>query len=95
MRTLTNDQVESILKELNVAWSAIPGQGFVRVFDTTSFAQGVELIGKIATLANQQQHYPKVALSANEVEITLDTPEVGGITEMDVDLAKAIDKVII
>lgn len=93
MRALTNDQVESILKELNVAWSAIPGQGFVRVFDTISFAQSLELVGKIAALADKQQHYPKVVLSANEVEVTLDTPEVGGITEMDVDLAKAIDEV--
>lgn len=89
---LTDQQIENILPELNVAWSDIPGQGLVRVFNTGSFNSGVKLINQIAKIAQEHNHHPDIHLTFSEVEVTLSTHSVGGVTQRDIDLAKAIDQ---
>lgn len=92
MQTLLNeDQIETALKGLDTAWSALPGEGLVRVFETGSFQAGLVLLTRIAALAEQQDHHPDARLSYNQLEITLTTHDAGGITEQDVVLARAID----
>ncbi len=88
---LDNSQIEEALENLHVAWSAIPGQGLVRVFETDSFAEGVALVGKLAEVAEQLGHHPDVHLSPAEVEVTLLTHGAGGITQRDIEFAKVID----
>lgn len=91
---LTDQQIEAILPELNVAWSDIPGQGLVRVFDTKTFAKGVQIINQIAEIAETINHHPDIHLTYTQLEVTLYTHETGGVTQHDVDLAKAIDQSI-
>jgi 4a-hydroxytetrahydrobiopterin dehydratase len=88
---LNETQLEQALKELNVAWSSIPGQGLVRVFDTGSFSAGVELIVRLAKIAEAQDHNPDVRLTPEDVEVTLTTPSAGGVTEQDIQFAKIVD----
>lgn len=88
---LTDDQIDGVLDELNVAWSAIPGQGLVRVYETGSFDEGLELTGKIAKIADKMDHHPDIHLQNNEIEVTLVSHEQGGVTQKDVEMAKAID----
>jgi 4a-hydroxytetrahydrobiopterin dehydratase len=91
---LTDEQIAAALKELNVAWSAIPGQGLVRVFATKNFAEGVALVVRVADIADRINHHPDVHLLYDEVEITLITHETGSVTTHDFELAKAIDQAI-
>ncbi|MGD8373244.1 MAG: 4a-hydroxytetrahydrobiopterin dehydratase [Candidatus Woesebacteria bacterium] len=93
MCVLTDEQIKQALKDLNVAWSAIPGQGLVRVYETTSFSEGMQLVKKIAVVSDEHNHFPSINLAPNEVEITLSTPSKNGLTEIDVKLAKAIDEI--
>lgn len=37
MHILTDEQIEQTLHDLNVAWSAIPGQGLVRCMTLKAF----------------------------------------------------------
>jgi 4a-hydroxytetrahydrobiopterin dehydratase len=92
MQILSDDQIEAALQSLNVAWAAIPGQGLVRVFKTPNFMAGVELVGRIAAIAEQYQHHPDIKLTYGEVEVTLTTHNVSGVTEKDIELASAIDE---
>jgi len=88
---LSEEQIETALKSLDTAWSALPGEGLVRVFETGSFQAGLALLTRIAGLAEQQDHHPDAHLSYDQLELTLATHDVGGITEQDVALARAID----
>ena len=89
---LTDDQIDAALDQLDVAWSALPGQGLVRVYETGSFDEGLQLTAKIAKLADTLDHHPDLRLQSNEVEVTLLSHEQGGITQKDVAMAKAIDQ---
>lgn len=88
---LTDAQIEAALPELDVEWSAIPGQGLVRVFTTGSFNEGVALLASLAKLADKLNHHPDVHLTFDEVEVTLTTHSAGGVTNLDIEMAKAID----
>lgn len=93
-RILTDAQIETEIEHLNTAWAHIPGQGLVRVFETNSFAQGLMVLGEIGRVVEDMGHYPEVTLRVNEVELITTSPDVGGVTDADVQLAKAIDAMV-
>lgn len=90
-QVLPDAQIETEVNKLNVAWTHIPGEGLVRVFDTAGFAEGLALVERIGGVAERLQHYPEVTLRNEEVDVTVVTADAGGVTQADVDLAKAID----
>lgn len=92
---LSDEQINSALDQLDVAWSAIPGEGLVRVISTGSFGRGLLAIQKIGKLAEDHNHHPEITLRQDEVEVTLTTHSAGGVTQHDIDLARAIDKLAV
>lgn len=90
-QVLTDDQIETAVENLNVAWSYIPGQGLVRVFETGSFGDGLRLINRIASIVEKQGHHPEITLRQDEVELVTMTYDAGGVTQRDIDLAAAIN----
>lgn len=93
-RTLTDEQIETEIEHLNTAWSHIPGQGLVRVFETNSFAQGLMVVNEICRVVEDMGHYPEVTLRVDQVELVTTSQDAGGVTDMDVQLAKAIDAMV-
>ncbi|MGH7196833.1 MAG: 4a-hydroxytetrahydrobiopterin dehydratase [Candidatus Saccharimonadales bacterium] len=93
-KALTNEELNQALNMLHVAWSAIPGQGLVRVWQTTSFAEGFELARKLARLIEHYQSNPTLLVAGDTLQLVLTTPGAGGVTHRDVALAEAIDKLL-
>jgi 4a-hydroxytetrahydrobiopterin dehydratase len=90
-QVLSEQQIENEVQKLNVAWTHIPGEGLVRVFETASFGQGLTLVNQIASVAEKLNHHPEITLRADEVDVTSVTHSAGGVTEKDLELARAID----
>lgn len=90
---LSNDALDQAVATLNVAWSSIPGHGLVRIFDTANFGEGLALVNKIGQVAQQHNHHPEITLRYDQVEVVLTTHRAGGITQLDITLAQAIDGV--
>jgi 4a-hydroxytetrahydrobiopterin dehydratase len=88
---LPDAQIESEIAKLNVAWSHIPGEGLIRVFETQGFAEGLALVERIGGIAERLTHYPEVTLRTEETVVTILDTDAGGVTQADLDLAKAID----
>ena len=88
---LPDAQIESEIAKLNVAWSHIPGEGIIRVFETQGFAEGLALVERIGGIAERLTHYPEVTLRTEETVVTILDADAGGVTQADLDLAKAID----
>jgi 4a-hydroxytetrahydrobiopterin dehydratase len=65
----------------------------VRVFETSNFGDGLRLVNQIAGVAEKQNHHPEVTLRYDEVELTIVTHDVGGVTQRDLDLARTIDTI--
>jgi 4a-hydroxytetrahydrobiopterin dehydratase len=59
-------------------------------FKTGGFNQGLELVTRIAALADEANHHPDVDLRYPHVSVTLCSHDVFGVTSRDIDLARAI-----
>ncbi|WP_183100701.1 4a-hydroxytetrahydrobiopterin dehydratase [Nocardioides pelophilus] len=60
------------------------------VFRTGSFAKGVELVTRIGALADAANHHPDVDLRYPSVTVRVSTHEIDGLSQRDVELARAI-----
>jgi len=86
---LSNQQLENQLKELE-DWN-IKNKKLFKAFKFLDFAQAFEFMSLVAILAEAMDHHPEWSNVYNEVEINLVTHSEGGITQLDIDLAKKID----
>ena len=59
-------------------------------FKTGSFVQGLELVTRITEAAEAADHHPDVVLTYPQVDVTLSSHDVGGVTSRDLDLARTI-----
>jgi 4a-hydroxytetrahydrobiopterin dehydratase len=62
-------------------------------FKTGSFVKGLELVTRITEAAEAANHHPDVVLTYPQVDVTLSSHDVGGVTSRDVDLARQISAI--
>lgn len=58
---------------------------------TADFASALERVNRIGELAEHRNHHPDLELGWGQVVVHLTSHDVGGVTERDVELARAID----
>jgi 4a-hydroxytetrahydrobiopterin dehydratase len=90
---LSDAEIEQKLHALHVAWTAIGNDYLVRSFATDNFAAGVNLVNKLAEVAEACNHHPEVTLKYSQVEVRVSTHSVAGITEKDFEFARQLDKI--
>ncbi len=89
---MSNINLKESLSELNSNWILSENQDLLsRRFELNTFAEALDLVNKIGKLAEEQGHHPDINLGWGYVEIYLSTHDIGGISEKDIVLAKAID----
>lgn len=89
---LTNDQVDAALPDLN-GWERSDG-ALRRSIEFPAFLEGVDAVGRVAELAEQKDHHPDIDIRWRTVTFALVTHSAGGITEQDLEMAKAIDQLL-
>lgn len=89
MEKLTGNTLETKLAELG-EWSQL-GEAIQRTYLFADFVQAMAFVNRIAEHAEQIQHHPDILVRYNKVTLTLTTHDAGGITEKDIDFAKAAD----
>lgn len=92
MAVLTNDHVDAALPGLN-GWER-SGGALRRSIEFPAFLQGVDAVGRVAELAEQEDHHPDIDIRWRTVTFALVTHSEGGITEKDLEMAKAIDQLL-
>ena len=60
-------------------------------FEFSDFKEAFAFLQKVATLAEQHNHHPKIENEYNKVDLYLTTHDVGMITDKDTALAQDID----
>jgi 4a-hydroxytetrahydrobiopterin dehydratase len=82
--------------ELAAALSGLPlwsgdGEGISRSVQLPGFPDAVAALVRIAFVAEQLDHHPDVDLRWRTLHLTLVTHSAGGVTELDLGLARRID----
>ena len=67
-------------------------QAFVKIFKFVDFKQAFSFMTSIAMKAEQINHHPEWENVYNKVTITLTTHDVGGVSELDYNLAVFTEK---
>ena len=86
---LTPDDAASVLGALPL-WSG-GVDGIERTLELPSFRAAAEAIGMIADVAEQLDHHPDLDLRWTRVRVAVVTHSAGGLTELDLELARRVD----
>ena len=92
---LTSKQRDSALRALNGWVYDEAADAISHVFKFKSFSEAFGFMARVALEAQAADHHPDWSNSYDTVTITLSTHDAGGLSQKDVDLAQAIDKLLI
>jgi 4a-hydroxytetrahydrobiopterin dehydratase len=83
---------KSALKELS-GWSETEGrEAIAKTFIFKDFNEAFGFMTRAALIAEKLDHHPEWSNVYKKVEVTLATHDAGGVTELDIELAEAMDK---
>jgi len=68
------------------------GKALVRTFKFKDFSEAFGFLARVALKAEQADHHPEFTSVWNRVDFRLTSHDAGGVTERDVKLAKAINR---
>ena len=90
---LDSDARKSALAKLN-GWSDVSGRDAItRKFTFKNFNEAFGFMTRAALVAEKMDHHPEWSNVYKTVDVTLSTHDAGGLTELDIRLAEAMDKI--
>lgn len=89
---LAGDTRAEALTDLH-GWAEVDGRDAItRTFKFTNFNQAFGFMSRVAMQAEKMDHHPEWFNVYSTVDVTLATHDAGGVTELDVKLAKFMNK---
>ena len=86
---MKHEEIDRLLADLP-GWHH-RGNAIEKHFDRTDFDGSMRFVNAVATIANELDHHPDLAISWNDVAITLSSHDAGGLTSRDFRLAERIE----
>ena len=68
------------------------GNALTKTFTMPSFPAAIETVRRVADLAEDSAHHPDIDIRYTKLVFTLSTHDAGGVTQKDIDLARAIER---
>ncbi|NMH98527.1 4a-hydroxytetrahydrobiopterin dehydratase [Pseudonocardia acidicola] len=68
------------------------GDSFVRTAKLPSFPAAIAVVDRVAAIAEERDHHPDIDIRWRTLTFRLSTHSAGGLTELDVGLARAISE---
>jgi 4a-hydroxytetrahydrobiopterin dehydratase len=88
MARLSDEEIDQRLAGLD-GWER-EGDAIERTFKLDDFKGSVDFVNRLTPEAEGMNHHPDLAISWNEVTVTITTHSEGGLTENDFELARRI-----
>lgn len=86
---LEEGEVTSALKKMP-DWE-LEGNSIERTVEFEEFMEAIDFVNLVAEVAEDSQHHPEIDIRFSQVVLRLRTEDVGGITELDIEMAHRID----
>ena len=94
IQKLSEGERAQLLPELE-GWAADPARdGIAKRFTFADFVQAFGFMTQVALLAEKADHHPEWSNVYNRVDILLTTHDAGGLSMRDIDMARAIDRIV-
>ena len=88
MEKLTNSEIESCL--LTLDGLSVKNGELCNSYKLNSFMEVMSFANLVADKSEQIKHHPKIIINYNNIEFRLITHDIGGLSELDIQLAKFI-----
>jgi 4a-hydroxytetrahydrobiopterin dehydratase len=89
---LEPDRIDAALRSRHPDWQGTPAR-LTRSIEFADYPTAVEFINRLAPRCEAMDHHPDLALRWRWVDVELSTHSAGGVTELDLALAEAVDEV--
>lgn len=90
---LTSDARRQALGKLK-GWSEVEGrEAIAKTFTFKDFNEAFGFMTRAALVAEKADHHPEWRNVYKTVEVVLTTHDAGGVTQKDIDLAQAMDRI--
>ena len=90
-RLLTAREIDEELRRLK-GWKW-QGHFITKAFVFDEFMDGISFLNQVARIAEKQEHHPDIKIRYTSIKLSLQTHSEGGVTNWDIGLARAIDKI--
>ena len=91
MEKLTSDEISETVGSLN-GWK-VDGKFIAKKYRFREFLKGVAFVNEIAQLSEERNHHPFISLDYKLVGLRLTSWHAGGLTALDIALAKEYDTI--
>ena len=89
-KRLSDTEISQQLQSLP-GWT-IEDQQLRRTYQFKNFVEAIDFVNRLVEPAEKAGHHPDIAISYNQVTISLTTHDAGGLTQKDFDLAEIISQ---
>ncbi|MFZ1701431.1 MAG: 4a-hydroxytetrahydrobiopterin dehydratase [Pyrinomonadaceae bacterium] len=89
-RILNETELEEALRGLD-GWT-VDGKHLKRRWEFPNFAEALAFVNKVGSLGEAADHHPDITFGWGYAELLLTTHDRGGVTDVDLTLASAIDR---
>ncbi len=89
-KLLGESEVEERLKSLR-GWR-LDGAHITKAYRFRRFTDGIAFVDEVAKVAEKEEHHPDIHVRYTTVTLSLQTHSEGGVTEWDIELARAIQR---
>ncbi|OZI61042.1 4a-hydroxytetrahydrobiopterin dehydratase [Bordetella genomosp. 11] len=94
MRDLDRIGAGRAVRELS-GWTAVPDRDAIaKTFVFADFNAAFGFMARVSLMAEKMDHHPEWFNLYNRVEVTLSTHDTGGVTSLDVQMARFMDLVV-
>lgn len=90
---LSTEEKSAALVSLDGWVLARDGDAIARTFKFDDFVAAFGFMARAALIAEKMDHHPEWANVYNRVDVTLSTHSAGGLTTLDIELARALDRI--
>ena len=88
-KKLSDEEIKAALEDLK-SWK-IDGLNLKKRFEFTDFANALDFVNQVGTLAERRDHHPDITFGWGYAEFAITTHDTGGLTHNDFELAKEIE----
>ncbi|MDN6276514.1 4a-hydroxytetrahydrobiopterin dehydratase [Psychrobacter sp.] len=92
MSSLSDEQVDLQLEELT-GWQR-DGKSIIKTYHFSDFIEAMSFMNQAAFYAESLEHHPEWRNTYNVVEVRLTNHDIGGISSLDIRLAKRMEYII-